>query len=223
MGTNVLVQKLAHVMTQVQYIQKRGRNSFHGYNYATEADVNEKVREVLAEQNVIMLPSMKNHELRETVTAKGQTEYIVCVDMDFTFIDGETGEQLTISMSGEGQDRGDKAIYKAISGAQKYALMKVFMIPTGDDPEADEGVDERNHGKAESQKPSNVTSINKQLEGAATPAQLKAVQNALSKRNLSQDDMTIVLQKFNVSKVEELKSGDIGNAVKEIMNFKVAK
>ena len=43
------------------------------------------------------------------------------------------------------EDAGDKGIYKAIAGAQKYALMKVFMIPTGDDPEADEGVDERNH------------------------------------------------------------------------------
>jgi hypothetical protein len=141
-----LVSKLAKVMQEVKYIQKRGKNKFHGYTYATEADVNEKVREELAELNVIMLPSMKNHSMRETTTKSGNTEYIVCVDMDFTFVDGETGESLTISMSGEGQDNGDKAIYKAISGCQKYALMKVFMIPTGDDPESDEGVDERDEG-----------------------------------------------------------------------------
>ena len=48
-------------------------------------------------------------------------------------------------MSGSGQDAGDKGIFKAISGAQKYALMKAFMIPTGDDPEQDAGVDERNN------------------------------------------------------------------------------
>ncbi|WP_156900210.1 ERF family protein [Alicyclobacillus contaminans] len=225
MAGNSLVKKLAQVMKQVPYIQKRGRNSFHGYNYATEADVNEKVREVLAEQNVIMLPSMKGHELRETVTAKGQTEYIIRVDMDFTFIDGDTGEQLTISMSGEGQDRGDKAIYKAISGAQKYALMKVFMIPTGDDPEGDEGVDERNHGKATEQprKPSNVTDINEQLKGTATSAQLKAVESAIAKKKLQPDEVAVVLQKFGVARIEELQAGDVGNAVKEIMNFKVAK
>jgi hypothetical protein len=47
-------------------------------------------------------------------------------------------------MIGEGQDAGDKGPYKAMTGAQKYALMKTFMIPTGDDPEADEDVDKRN-------------------------------------------------------------------------------
>lgn len=61
------------------------------------------------------------------------------------FMDAETGESLVVPMSGEGQDVGDKAIFKAISGCQKYSLMKAFMIPTGDDPEGDEGVDERNH------------------------------------------------------------------------------
>lgn len=130
-----LAKKFAYIMTQVQYIQKRGHNKFHGYHYATEADVNEKIREVMAEKNVVMLPCMKAHTMRETKTAKGDIEYIVCVDMDFTFIDADSGETYTVPMSGEGQDRGDKAIYKAISGCQKYVLMKTFMIPTGDDPE----------------------------------------------------------------------------------------
>lgn len=135
-------------MKEVKYIQKTGYNSFHGYKYATEADVNEKVREELAKQNVIMLPSMVGHEMRPHINRSGATEYITLVDMEFKFVDGDTGEAFTVNMSGEGQDAGDKGIYKAIAGAQKYALMKVFMIPTGDDPEADEGVDERN-GKAD--------------------------------------------------------------------------
>jgi len=134
-------------MKEVKYIQKTGYNTFHKYKYATEADVNEKVREELAKQNVIMLPSMINHEMRLHTNRNGATEYITLVDMQFTFVDGDTGETFTVNMSGEGQDAGDKGIYKAIAGAQKYALMKVFMIPTGDDPEADEGVDERNSGK----------------------------------------------------------------------------
>jgi hypothetical protein len=143
-----LAKKLANVMNEVKYIQKTGFNAFHKYKYATEADVNEKVREELAKQNVIMLPSMLGHTMRIHTNRNGATEYITCVDMEFRFVDGDTGEEYTINMSGEGQDAGDKGIYKAIAGAQKYALMKVFMIPTGDDPEADEGVDERNHKPA---------------------------------------------------------------------------
>lgn len=139
-----LVKKLSKVMQEVKYIQKKGFNSFHKYKYATEADVAEKVREVLAEQNVIMIPNMTSHSIREHTTSKGNREYIATVNMEFKFIDGDSGEEITFHMVGEGQDAGDKATYKAITGAQKYALMKAFMIPTGDDPEADESVDERN-------------------------------------------------------------------------------
>ena len=137
MAESTLIKKLAKVMSDVKYIQKRGKNKFHGYMYATEADVNEKVREELAKANILMLPSVKATEIRETKTLKGNTEYIARVDMEFVFVDGDSGEERTILMSGEGQDNGDKAIYKAISGTQKYALMKCFMIPTGDDPEED--------------------------------------------------------------------------------------
>jgi hypothetical protein len=146
-----LLLKMVEVYKTVQYIQKRGKNKFHGYSYATEADVNERVREEIASRNVIMMPSVVSKELRTTTTRNGNTEYIYRVDMEFTFMDAETGESLVVPMSGEGQDVGDKAIFKAISGCQKYALMKAFMIPTGDDPEGDEGVDIRNH--AEPQKP----------------------------------------------------------------------
>ncbi len=132
-----LVKKLAKVMQEVKYIQKRGKNAHFGYTYATEADVAEKVREVLASQNVIMLPSVIGHEFRETTTAKGKKEFICTVDMEFTFCDGDSGETLTVKMSGDGQDGGDKAIFKAITGCTKYAQMKSFMIPTGDDPEDD--------------------------------------------------------------------------------------
>lgn len=139
-----LVKKLAKVMQEVKYIQKKGYNKFHNYKYATEADVAEKVREVLAEQNVVMIANTTSHSVREHINQKGNREYIVTVNVEFRFIDGDSGETITFNMAGEGQDAGDKGTYKAITGAQKYALMKTFMIPTGDDPEQDEGVDERN-------------------------------------------------------------------------------
>ncbi|MCM3141701.1 ERF family protein [Brevibacillus sp. MER 51] len=144
MSEKTLVKKLAQVMKQVKYIQKRGKNKFHNYTYATESDVSEKIREELAERNVMMIPSVVGHSTREHTNQKGNREYICTVDMQFTFLDGDSGETITFNTIGEGQDAGDKGPYKAITGAQKYALMKAFMIPTGDDPEADEGVDQRN-------------------------------------------------------------------------------
>lgn len=144
MSERKLVKKLTEVMQEVKYIQKKGFNSFNNYKYATESDVAEKVREELANRCVMMIPNIIETSYREHTNRKGNTEYITKVRMEFKFIDGETGEELIFHSEGEGQDAGDKGIYKAITGAQKYALMKAFMIPTGDDPEADNGVDERN-------------------------------------------------------------------------------
>ena len=137
--TRSLVKKLAQVMKEVTYIERRGYNQFHRYKYATEADVADKVRTVLADNDVVMMPSVVEHSIREVVTRKGNTEYIAMVLMEFEFIDGESGESIKIRTIGEGQDAGDKGVYKAMTGAAKYALMKAFLIPTGDDPEMDSG------------------------------------------------------------------------------------
>jgi hypothetical protein len=184
-----LIKKLSEIMKEVKYIEKRGENKFHKYKYATEADVNEKVREFLADRFILMIPSMKNHTVREHTNRQGNTEYIVTVDMTFTFSDGETGEEMTLTMSGSGQDAGDKGIMKAISAAQKYALMKLFMIPTGDDPEADSGVDERNAGVKPQNNPNNKNSSPPRPEYASEP-QVKKINIVVSEIIKAKGDTT---------------------------------
>lgn len=138
-----LVRKLAEVMAAVERIPKNGFNKFHGYAYATEADVVDAVRSELAARQVMLLPSVTAHEVRDIVTAGGKSERLVTLSMTFTAHDGESGESLSFTALGQGQDPGDKAGYKAATGATKYALMKLFLIPTGDDPEADSKAPEK--------------------------------------------------------------------------------
>jgi hypothetical protein len=45
---------------------------------------------------------------------------------------------MVVPSLGAGTDSGDKAPYKAMTGASKYAELLSFLIPTGDDPEKDE-------------------------------------------------------------------------------------
>ncbi|WP_313428162.1 ERF family protein [Siminovitchia terrae] len=202
-----LVKKLAKVMSEVKRIEKKGYNKFHKYNYATESDVSEKVREVLAEQNVVMLPDVVEHSTREHKNQRGNTEYIATVMMKFTFIDGETGESLSIHSLGEGQDAGDKAVYKAITGATKYALMKAFMIPTGDDPEADTGMDERN---APQDKPNQEpTSISQKQVGL-----LKA--KALDFGKLRGQDLVAVYEALNISDITKLTTKQASAAIRKL-------
>lgn len=201
-----LIKKLSEVMKQVKYIEKKGFNKFHQYKYATESDVAEKVREVLAEQNVMMVPNLLQHSTREHVNAKGKTEYIITVDMEFTFYDGDNGENMAFRMSGEGQDAGDKAIYKAMTGAQKYALMKVFMIPTGDDPEADNGVDERNDSNNNQQKTKQATDQQLNLID-------KLLVNVANKTGSTKEKTYLALKKQMKKEMEWYTEDDAGKAI----------
>lgn len=203
-----LVKKLSEVMKEVKYIQKKGFNAFHKYKYATESDVAEKIREVLAERNVMMIPNMTAHTVREHINAKGKTEYIVTVDMEFKFYDGDTGEEITFNMAGEGQDAGDKAIYKAITGAQKYALMKVFMIPTGDDPEADNEVDERNHDS----QPQQTKPISQKQVGLI---KLKVKNLAMARQTTDEE----VYKHLNVQDVTKLTSQQASKAIETLTKW----
>lgn len=129
-----LVAKLAEVMAAVERIPKRGWNDFHKYHFATEADIAEALRTELASRNVMLIPGISGME-REKVGEKGQV--LTTLFMSMTFFDAETGETIERPWLGAGTDKEDKGAYKAITGGEKYFLLKTFLIPTGDDPEAE--------------------------------------------------------------------------------------
>lgn len=141
-----LYAKLAEVMREIGYVEKRGFNDFHKYAYVTEADLVDAVRAKLAERNVVVIPSLSGIDERGVTNAKGKASTITTARVAFTFCDGDSGQTHTAEWAGAGDDPADKGLYKAYTGAVKYFLMKSFLIPTGDDPEADSGTDERSSG-----------------------------------------------------------------------------
>jgi hypothetical protein len=131
-----LVTKLAEVMALVHRVPKRGRNTFHGYDYATEADIAEAIRKELADRNVMLIPAVKSYE-RVPVGDKGSV--LTTLEMEFTFIDGDNPtDEIRRPWFGAGTDKEDKGLYKAITGGEKYFLLKTFLVSTGDDPEKDD-------------------------------------------------------------------------------------
>lgn len=130
-----LVRKLAEVMGSVGHVPKSGRNNFHKYDYATEADIVAAVRTGMADRALMLIPTVVDTKWSPP---DRQKDRLVTLTVRFTLHDGESGEALSFEVLGEGQDPGDKATYKALTGATKYALLKLFLIPTGDDPEQDD-------------------------------------------------------------------------------------
>jgi hypothetical protein len=127
-----LHQKIAKITGMIGGVEKRGYNAFHKYPYVMEADLVAAVRQYLAAAGIVIIPNAHKWEYHGD---------ICMVDIEYVVTDGN--EAFTFSMPGAGSDRGDKGVYKAITGSMKYALMKLFKIETGDDPEGDTRVDER--------------------------------------------------------------------------------
>lgn len=133
-----LVSKLAEILGAVGNVPKQGRNAAQKYDYMRETDLVEKVRPMLAERRIMLILNTVEHERSEIRAGWSLT----VITVEGTWYDGETGESLPAGRwIGYGADSGDKGVYKAMTGAEKYLLMKTFLVSTGDDPEADEKVD----------------------------------------------------------------------------------
>ena len=122
---------LINASREVGYVQKRGYNDFQKYSYVTEADILQEVRPALLNHGLVMIPSVESISHDE----HGNTHISVRYDVYH-----ESGETLSFVMAGSGNDRnskgvGDKGIYKALTGCNKYALLKAMQLATGDDPE----------------------------------------------------------------------------------------
>ena len=134
-----IIAALHQVMQEVSYVQKNGENKFHGYKYAGEADLLEKLRPALLKAGLILIPSVSK---TSDVDAHGNV--FVTVEYTLAHKDGDVWPE-KIRAAGCGNDRakngsvGDKGVYKALTGANKYLLFKLFQIETGDDPEANDG------------------------------------------------------------------------------------
>lgn len=142
--TPTLAAKLVSIMSELGPIKKTGFNSFHKYYYLKEDDIINAVRPLLTKHGVAIIPNVLEEHVSERPTAKGGSEVLSRLKVEYTFVDIETGQQIPVVSVGHGSDSGDKAAYKALTGALKYALRQMLMISEGgEDPEADEAGDAR--------------------------------------------------------------------------------
>ena len=145
-----IITALNKVMDEAKYVQKNAENKFHGYKYASEAALLETLRPAMIKHGLVLIPSVSN---ASAIDEHGNT--VVAVEYTLAHVSGEIWPD-KITAVGCGNDRarngtvGDKGVYKAITGANKYLLFKLFQIETGDDPEKDETAPPPSQDKAES-------------------------------------------------------------------------
>ena len=131
--------KLSAILKAVGYIEKTGTNASQGYKYVQAAAVADKIRNEFAERGLTMIP--ENIEVTESGLTPSGKQALVTLLITWKITDSESGEFVTFQSVGSGSDSTDKAVYKAMTGALKYALLLGFLIPTGDDPENEKAAD----------------------------------------------------------------------------------
>lgn len=142
-----LNEKLFSVYSLLESIEKNGENTSQNYDYIKAVDV---VRAIRAQLIAIKVYAEVNFFFEGVPYTIARAKY---PDAPFSardcrcvavFHDLESQEISTGSGLGTGADTGDKAIYKAQTGAFKYALKNSFMVPdeAAPDAEGDPTVDE---------------------------------------------------------------------------------
>ncbi len=128
-----LRRKLFLARRAAEAVAKNGHSTDGDFAFARFEDVLAEASKQLEKRDIYYLPQMVDEELiigRQGVIAKSVIEYEVT--------DTKTGESLTVRWAGTGHDSpGDKALFKASTGTEKYFLARLLGIPFGTDPEAD--------------------------------------------------------------------------------------
>lgn len=136
--TPTLAAKLAAIGARVGKVEKGGYNKEQKYNYIEYAEVASRVRELLDEYRVAIVPHVTKLE-RDVVTSRnGGSGNHYLVYMEFEIVDGDEPEEIiVVPWVGESTDWGDKGVNKAITSATKYFLMRLFNVSEKGEVEAD--------------------------------------------------------------------------------------
>jgi hypothetical protein len=118
---------------------KTGQNTDQNYTYVEHSQVVRVAKAALHEAGLIAFPAKGPTIAQiEQQTRSGGAAMMATYEGELTVLCPSSGEEANFPMVGAGRDTpGDKAIYKATSGALKYALGLALEIPFGDDPEDD--------------------------------------------------------------------------------------
>lgn len=124
-----IYQKIQSVMQDIQYLTKDDQVSFGTTKYKaiSEEKVTTTVRASMIKNGLVMYPETLD------ITKDGQ---ITTVNVTYRMVNVEDpNEQIIIASCGQGSDTQDKGSGKAMTYAYKYALLRTFAIPTGEDPD----------------------------------------------------------------------------------------
>ena len=206
-----LYEKLLLITNEVGVIEKSLNvqvSSNSSYKAVSERNVLDAVKPIEQKYRVYSYPYSR--EIIDYGTLQKETEYngkisrtntlYMRVQITYRFVNIDNPEEFIDVVSyGDGLDTGDKAPGKAMTYADKYALLKAYKLSTGDDPDKDPSP-ENGYTKTT---PTKVTK--------ATPRQIEVLSKVYVGDNLAK-----LLQANNIEKLEDLSVQKASEIIKKL-------
>lgn len=215
-GSAALFAKMARIMGKVKRLKKTGHNNFFNYDFATDSDIADTIRELLAEENIAVFAQLISVDQVTYMSDKNKTTWRTRGNFMFTLACGDTGATFSCSWIGEADDTGDKGINKAATAAEKYWLLKTFVMSTGD--ERDDADNDSHLGK-QSAKPAANGKVTTIKAFPNVEAKDKFVNHWNATDNLTEAQLKIAL---NVGMFSEY-TGTLAQANKAVEDYKLSK
>lgn len=196
-----LYGKLRAILTAVERIEKDKHNQQGGYQYASEKAIKETLHPLFMEHGLILVP-VEQEMVNFTPPTGDKRSYITTVRCKFAIVDLDTGAYLPMEQLASGGDSLDKGTFKAVTGAIKYVLTTLFLIPTGDDPEKDDAPRQRQQPQARS------AARATDPEAPITDGQVKRLFAVASSVQRPMDEVKAIVAKFGYTSSKDIKAKD---------------
>lgn len=124
-----IYEKILAIMQDVQYLAKDDHVQFGSTNYKalSEEKVTSVMREELIKNKLVVFPISQDSNRQGNITH---------VDTKYRMVNVENPDEfIEIVSCGDGADSQDKGSGKAMTYAFKYMWLRVFALPTGEDPD----------------------------------------------------------------------------------------
>lgn len=139
-----IYEKLQAITQELDVVRKNLEVGYGNskYNAVSEGDILRAVKPLEAKHKVYSFPTSRNIVWQDTVNftnSRGDEKTNLCMRIEsiYRFVNLEKPEEfIDMTSYGDGIDTQDKGCGKAMTYADKYALMKAYKIETGDDPDA---------------------------------------------------------------------------------------
>ena len=193
-----IFEKLLAITSEIKTVNKNldvgvGKNA---YKAVGEADVLSAVKVLEEKYKVYSYPCKRDvidraileteKEYNGTVTKGNQV--FLRIETIYRFVNVENPEEfIEVTTYGDGIDTQDKAVGKAMTYADKYALLKAYKIITGDDADQENSPDRTVFGEKQT------------TEAKATPRQIEML-----KKSYQGDNLAKLLSHNNITKIEDL-------------------